>query len=124
MSSIEPDLPLYTSGLGTPVYCDLTFGDPTNPNFNVIIGDAGKSWPFNPVRFAIVLMKINQGILQGGNGFYLRDDVANFKRLSEIQLPLQVTSRGLQMFDIHFWVFTGFDFPQLSGEQSQEFSSL
>lgn len=149
-----PDQALYTSILGTPVFCDLSLGDTTNPGANTYIDNNGIQRTFDPMTFATVLMTINQckniektkiqgrdgtikeyiglsdylvtinGILPGSNGVYPKDDVAALKQILTAPIALVAVSWWLQVWDIHYLVIDDFDVPQLPGEQSQQTFSL
>jgi len=149
-----PDDPLYNSILGTPIYCDLTLGDPTNAAANAWTNNDGIQKSFKAMTFATILMTIDQtkvvertsirgrdgtvkeyigmddyqvtinGIIPGSNGVYPRSDVASLKQLLEAPIALVATSWWLQLFDIHYLVIDDFCIPQLPGEQSQQTFSI
>lgn len=148
------DEPLRRSILGTPIFCDLTLGDPNNAHANAWTDNDGFLHSFKPVIFETLLMTIEQakeievtaiqgrkgkvkeyialddyqvtinGILPGSNGVYPRGDVSQLQQLLEAPIALVTTSWWLQLFNIHYLVIKDFSFPQLPGEQSQQVFSI
>lgn len=148
------DQPIATSILGTPVFCDLTLGDPVNQAANSFTDNNGVRRTFKAMNFQTILMTIDQtkniektkiqgldgeikeyigmgdyqvtinGIIPGGNGIYPRDDVNTLNQLLSAPIALVAISWWLQLFNIHNLVIDDFNAAQLPGEQSQQAFSI
>lgn len=150
----ETDLPLYYSTLGTPIFADITLGDPTNENKNSYTDPGGFPRRFNAMTFATVLLTILQtknivttdiqgrdgsikeyiglgdyqvtinGIIPGSNGHYPDQEVNQLYQILRAPIAIDATSWWLQIFNIQFLVIKDFTIPQLPGEYSQQSFSI
>ena len=142
------DPALYTSLLGTPVVCDLTFNSVTYTD------NAGNQRTTPPLTFVTVLLDVSQakkiitteiqgrdgtvkeyigmddynisinGIITGTNGSYPQNEVNNLKRMLDAPVAIPVVSTYLTALGIYNVVVKEFSFDQEAGGYSKQNFSI
>lgn len=144
------DTPLYMSDLNTPVYTDLTLGDPTVESYNKYTDNNNVQHSFTPMTFATCLITVQQskkivvteiqgrdgtvkeyigmddfqitinGIIPGVNGQYPQTTVNQLFQILKAPIPIAVVGWWINNLEIYNVVIKDFTIPQVAGGYSEQ----